>query len=212
MATDDLTGESREQPITVPGIDLEKFRSLIASIQTGDQQAAEALVRDYESLIRREVRSRLVDQRLRRVLDSMDICQSVLASFFVGSALGEFDLNDPKQLIRLLVMMTRNKVASVARREHSQKRDQRRNSKEEDALEFIKGCEDTPSQIVADRELLNRVREAMTDEELQIANARSNSDSWESIANQFGGTAQARRVQYSRALDRLRQEFGFGDA
>ena len=89
---------------------------LISRIRDGDVQAAEELVRRYEPLIRREVRFRLHDSRLRRGFDSMDVCQSVLASFFLRAAVGEYDLDDPAQLPKLLIKITRNKVASEARR------------------------------------------------------------------------------------------------
>ena len=42
------------------------------------------------------MRIHLRDVRLRRVLDSTDICQSVLASFFVRAALGQYDLDTPE--------------------------------------------------------------------------------------------------------------------
>jgi len=55
-------------------------------IPTGSLGTALELVREYEPLIRREVRLHLEDQRLARLFDSMDICQSVLASFFLRTA------------------------------------------------------------------------------------------------------------------------------
>ena len=48
--------------------------------------------------------------RLRRVLDSVDVCQSVLANFFVRVAAGQFDLDQPEQLLRLLATMARNRI------------------------------------------------------------------------------------------------------
>src|SRR5262245_28986230 len=94
---------------------LNAFTESMRRIRAGDEQAAAELVRQYEPLIRRAVRLRLEDQRLRRVFDSMDICQSVLASFFVRSAAGQYDLEQPEQLLNLLVRMARNKLASAAR-------------------------------------------------------------------------------------------------
>lgn len=58
------------------------FSDFLKRIRAGDSQAAEELVRKYESLIRRQVRLNL-DSRLNNVFDSMDVCQSVLKSFFV---------------------------------------------------------------------------------------------------------------------------------
>jgi RNA polymerase sigma-70 factor (ECF subfamily) len=39
----------------------------------------------------------------------MDICQSVLASFFVRAAVGQFELDRPEPLVGLLIGMARNK-------------------------------------------------------------------------------------------------------
>jgi hypothetical protein len=56
----------------------------------------------------------------------MDICQSVLASCFVRATSGAFDLDNPEQLMKLLVTMARNKLASQARKQYAQRRDKRR--------------------------------------------------------------------------------------
>src|SRR5947209_1299085 len=103
-----------------------EFTDFLRRIRAGDQHAAAELVRRYEPLIRREVRLHLEDSRLGRLFDSMDVCQSVLASFFLRTAAGEYDLDRPDQLIGLLVTMARNKLASAARRQTQQKRDHRR--------------------------------------------------------------------------------------
>src|SRR5262249_17799191 len=102
------------------------FEALIRRVRGGDQEAAAELVRLYQPAIRRAVRVRLVDERLHRLLDSMAVCQSVLASFFMRAALGQFDLEKPEQLLKLLATMARNKLASAARKERTQGRDNRR--------------------------------------------------------------------------------------
>ena len=88
------------------------WKELIARVRSGDSRAAEEIVHKYERVIRLEVRRQLRDPGLRRVFDSMDVCQSVMASFFVRSAAGEHDLEQPEQLVRLLVVMTRHKLAN----------------------------------------------------------------------------------------------------
>jgi RNA polymerase sigma-70 factor (ECF subfamily) len=85
-------------------------------VRGGDGRAAEELVRRYEPTIRRVVRVRLVDPRLQRLFDSMDICQSVFGSFFVHAALGDYELATPEQLLGLLVSMSRKKVVDKSRR------------------------------------------------------------------------------------------------
>jgi RNA polymerase sigma-70 factor (ECF subfamily) len=99
------------------------FAEFVRRIRAGDEQAAADLVRRYEPFVRREIRLRLTDSGVRRALDSMDICQSVMASFFFQAACGGYDLDEPKQLLKLLVGMARNKLAFAARKEHAQCRD-----------------------------------------------------------------------------------------
>ena len=102
------------------------FEELIRRVRAGDESAAAELVRRYEPTIRRVVRVRLVDARLQRLFDSMDICQSVFGSFFVRAALGQYELEAPRQLLRLLIAMSRRKLASHGRREGAARRDYRR--------------------------------------------------------------------------------------
>jgi RNA polymerase sigma-70 factor (ECF subfamily) len=187
------------------------FAELIGRVRAGDDQAASDLVRQYEPLIRREVRLQLEDQRLRRVFDSMDVCQSVLASFFVRATVGQYELQEPTQLLRLLVKMTRNKVAAAARHQHRQRRDNRRVAGDED-LAGVAGADTTPSEQVAAREVLERFRAGLSDEEKQLADLRAAGVAWEEIAGQLGGTPQARRMQLARAVERIARALGLDDA
>src|SRR5688572_10121711 len=105
----------------------ETFTDFIRRVRAGEEQAAVEQVRQYERLIRREVRLHLEDRGLCRLFDSMDVCQSVLASFFMRAAAGQYDLEQPGQLVNLLVKMARNKLITAARRQRRQKRDHRKN-------------------------------------------------------------------------------------
>src|SRR6516162_7519754 len=101
------------------------FHDLIRRVRAGEEEAATELVRRYESHIRRAVRIRL-DPRLGRMFDSMDICQSVLASFFVRAALGQYQIDTPQQLLKLLAAMARNKLNNAANKQKAGRRDYRR--------------------------------------------------------------------------------------
>jgi hypothetical protein len=83
-------------------------------------------VERYQPVIRREVRMRLRDPRLYIQFDWMDVCQSVMVSFFLRAASGEYNLEEPGQLLRLLVVMTRHKLAKQERRHRAYRRDYRR--------------------------------------------------------------------------------------
>jgi RNA polymerase sigma-70 factor (ECF subfamily) len=187
------------------------FRDLIRRIRAGDQDAAGELVRRYEPTIRRAVRFRLSDARLGRVLESMDICQSVLASFFVRAAAGQYEIDQPEQLLRLLVTMARNKLASQARKEQAERRDNRRANAAADAQELA-APDPSPSEQVASRELLEEVRRRLSPDERRLVELRNEGLEWADIAAQLGGNAVALRKQLSRALDRVTQELGIDEA
>src|SRR5262245_15959970 len=188
------------------------FADFMRRIRAGDEQAAADLVRQYEPLIRREIRLGLTEPGLCRVLDSMDICQSVMASFFVQAACGRYDLEEPGQVVNLLIAMARNKLAFAVRRERAQRRDVRRlDAIGVDELNPVDGAADTPSQLVAGDELLRLVRERFSPEERQLAERRALGQDWAGIAAEMGGTAEARRHQLTRALDRVTQQLGLND-
>jgi len=185
------------------------FSQFIERIRAGDQQAAAELVARYEPVVRREIRLQLDDQSLLRAFDSMDICQSVLASFFVRTAAGEYQFDSAAQLLGLLLNMTRNKLISAARREFQQRRDLRRRSDAAaGAIESVPDQRPTPADEVDRRELLERIYNRLTPEELQISRLRCGGAAWDEIAEQMGGTPQSRRMQFSRALERVAETLG----
>ena len=192
--------------------DAASFTDFIQRIRAGDDQAAEELVRRFEPLIRREIRLRIEDERLNRAFDSMDVCQSVLASFFVRAATGEYDLDEPNHLVRLLVTMARNKLASKARLENRQRRDHRRVAvTDPEVLGEIIDRQPSPSEILSRRELLERMRASLTDEEREIANLRGQGLGWEQVAARMGGTGNTRRMQLTRGIERVGRELGLDD-
>jgi RNA polymerase sigma-70 factor (ECF subfamily) len=190
----------------------EAFTAFLARVRSGDEEAAAELVRRYEAVIRREVRFRLTDPTVYRLLDDEDICQSVLTSFFVRAQLGEYDLNDPAQLRQLLLSMARNKLAHAGRRQHTQKRGGGRNATETVEELGVAGRDPSASQVAAGRELLDQVRGKLNEEEQHVAELRGQGHDWAQIARQLGGTPDGRRMQLTRALDRVARELGLENA
>jgi RNA polymerase sigma-70 factor (ECF subfamily) len=187
------------------------FDELIRRVRAGNQDAATELVQRYEQSIRRAVRFRLADSRLVRVLDSMDICQSVFASFFVRTAAGQFDIEDPDQLLKLLVAIARNKLARQVRNQQRQCRDYRRiEAGELDEAQFA-GADTTPSQIVAAEELLTKADRLLSDEERKLRELRKEGLDWATISEQLGSSPEALRKKLARAMDRVAHELDLDD-
>jgi RNA polymerase sigma-70 factor (ECF subfamily) len=182
------------------------FPDFIRLIRAGDDQAARELVERYEPVIRCEVRLRLRDPRLYSRFDWTDICQSVMASFFVRAAAGQYDLEQPDQLLRLLVVMTRKKLAYQARRHCAGMRDCRRMAACDPAYLDGPTAAPSPSRLVVGRELLAEVNRRLSPEERLLADLRADGCEWTEIAARLGGTAEARRKQLARAVDRVEQQ------
>jgi RNA polymerase sigma-70 factor (ECF subfamily) len=183
------------------------FQQLIGRVRRGDEQAAAELVRRYQPAIRRAVRFRLTDRRLRRTCDSMDVCQSVLLSFFVRAASGQYDLDTPEQLLKLLTRMACNKALNQKRHFQAFRRDGRLNDADVTPGELIADgpC---PSRQAEARELLDEVHRRLSDDERRLVELRNQGHDWAAIAAMVGGTPVNLRQKLHRALARLTRELG----
>src|SRR5262249_33758597 len=162
------------------------FEELIRRVRAWDQEAAAELVRRYEPAIRRAVRFRLADARLGNLLDSMDVCQSVLRSFFVRAASGQYNLETPEQVLKLLTAMARNKLSSQARRQPPQRRDNRRASPIGEGGSRLVAPGDSPSAAMLVRDLQQEVRRRLAPDEWQLLELRTQGHDWAAIAAQVG--------------------------
>ncbi len=188
----------------------DSFQVLLGRVRAGDEDAAAQVVRRYEPALRRLIRMKLTDPRLTRLLDSVDVCQSVLANFFVRMAAGQFDLNTPEQLLKLLSVMARNRLLDHVARQTAGRRDQRRTEGDE-ALEEVAALQPSPSQVVAARDLLECVRASMSDEERFLADQRALGREWAEIARETGDSAEALRKRLARAVDRAARTLGLDE-
>ena len=184
--------------------------SLITRIRRGDEEAAAILVREYEPELRREIRLRLRGARLQSVLDSMDICQSVLGSFFARTYLGRYRLETPRDVLKLLIRMARNKVVSQCRKQYAARRDAGRTESLR-SESFVSTSEPRdkelpPAEFVAMRELVKTARGRLTPRERRLAELRIAGCSWQEIAQRMGGTANGQSRQLSRAAARIIEE------
>ena len=187
------------------------FRDLIRRVRVGDEAAATQLVREYEPVIRRVVRIQLRDRRMRRVLDSMDICQSVLRSFFVRAALGQYELSTPQELLRLLSRIARHKLADQVKQHQRECRDVRRVESGGPDERGVAAVASSPSEQVANQELLEEFRKRLSDDERHLAEQRALGHGWAEIAAAAGGSPEGLRKKLGRAVDRIGRELGLED-
>lgn len=183
------------------------FMAYVARLRSGDGAALEELVARYAPVIRLEARMRLRSPHLRAVLESMDICQSVLKSFFLRAAAGQFDIDRPEDLRKLLVQMACNKSREAARREFAQRRDARRTVGLGEDANQVSGGED-PADEVEWQELLLRGRQMLSADERLLAEGRAAGQTWDELAATIGGSPDQLRMQFARAQDRVAEALG----
>ncbi|MCR9198015.1 MAG: sigma-70 family RNA polymerase sigma factor [Planctomycetaceae bacterium] len=188
----------------------EEFAQLIARTKTGDQDAAASLIAEYEPEIRRAARLRLTDPDMRRLVDSMDIAQSVFGRFFRQVNEGETQLERPEQLLALLTRITRNRIIDEHRRQTAQKRGGKNDVADLD-LALLTQAGPGPKTTAVARELLEHARSRLSAEELTLMQRRSEGESWEEISRDTGQKPDAVRKRLERALQRVREEMESAD-
>jgi RNA polymerase sigma factor (sigma-70 family) len=190
------------------------FATLIRRVKAGDEAAATELMRQYEPEIRRHIRFRLTDPELRRYLDSMDICQSVMAQLFRNLTTGRWDMDDSRQLRKLLKLMVVNKILDHGRKQRTTRQAAGGRIGEGSSVLASLADPDTspPSEILAEQEILGLIRERLPARERQLLELRLHGHGWNEIAAQVQGQPEALRKQLTRSLDVVSQELGLEEA
>jgi RNA polymerase sigma-70 factor (ECF subfamily) len=206
-----MTVEPTDSSPAKSGVADDSFADFLRRIRSGDERAAAELVERYGPAIRRAVRVRLRAPGLQRLIESVDICQSVFASFFVRSALGQYDLQSPDELLKLLAAIARNKLACQARRERAGRRDQGRVDRRA-VIDECAGPDGTASSQMAAHELLEAARQRLTTEERAIFERRAQGLGWAEIAAELGGSPDALRIRLARGVTRIARQLGLDEA
>src|SRR5262249_54232159 len=143
------------------------------------------------------------DARLSRLFDSMDVCQSIFASFFTRAACGAYDLDSPDDLMKLLASMAKHKLIHQAERQRALRRDYRRIDEDGAGTPGHEpaAADATPSRLVAARELLEHFRARLSPEERYLSDQRALGRGWADLAAELGQGPEALRKRLSRAVD-----------
>jgi RNA polymerase sigma-70 factor (ECF subfamily) len=179
------------------------FAELMRRVRARDPRATEELVRRYEPQIRRWARTRLGSSALQRVLDSVDVCQSVLANLLLRAERGQFELDTPEQLLKLLRAMVQNKMTDLWR-----KYEVRILGTAPLRGDAAVAGDLTPDQEAWARELEELARQRLAADEWQLLRWRDQGREWADIAAETGQGAEALRKKLARAVERISQELG----
>jgi RNA polymerase sigma factor (sigma-70 family) len=172
------------------------------------------LVERYGPAVRREIRFRLRDSRLYRVVGESDLFQSAVSRFFWGLQLGKFNASSPEELVRLLRKIAERRVCDAIRFWRAQRRDLRREADLGEVEETqLAAADPTPSRTIAEQDLIATALARLPEEARQVIHWRQEGLGWEQIAQRLPGamTPEAVRKQYERSLARVGAELGLED-
>ena len=195
----------------------DKTRHLVALAQDGDESALNRLCNVYGARILWIIRLRMGSE-LRSKLESIDIVQDVLMSALKD--LGHFTYKTEGDFLRWLSKIAENRLRGHVQRLHMNKRDIRKevclNGHRPTAEDSVVAALDavvttTPSAILSKREDLDKLVkaiDALKPEYRQvIVLTKIEGLSYKEVGQRLGKSADAARMQFSRAMAELTDAF-----
>jgi DNA-directed RNA polymerase specialized sigma24 family protein len=174
----------------MPTPELEEF---LAKIQGGNEGAVEALLREMDPFLRRVIRMRLLDGRLRRAVDTTDILQSLLKDFLRQPVAGEPAQTSSDKLSAYLAAAVRHKVQTRLRKEGrhagSLPEEWEPTSPEPDV-----------GKHVDDQDFAAAVRSRLDESARVLFDLKAQGLTWQEVAARVGGRADALRMRLNRSV------------
>jgi len=183
-----------------------EITDLIRKVRDGDAAAAQEMVERYKPLLQREIRFLMRGPQIRTYFDSEDVCQSIFANFFLRLSLGQYDLQENRDLVGLLKKMVRSKVASRYRYHYAQKRDARKLQHDLPAVAADKSPR--PDQVSIVKDLLEISLKRLSPDMAVVARQRMEGETWERIAQDRPESADALRCKFDREVAGIAREIG----
>jgi RNA polymerase sigma-70 factor (ECF subfamily) len=173
----------------------EPFGGLAAQIET----------RFRERLLR--IAKTRLDRRLVPRIDEQDVLQSVLRSFFVRHADGQFAFESWNEVWALLVLMTKRKCVKQAQVHFAECRDVRKNSELSGATDGrmvnASSSESMPAESVLMAEASERLWEELSDREKDVLVLALDGRTIEQIGGELGRTQRTVRRLLGSVRERL---------
>ena len=190
-----------------PNVNVDVLTTLIQGIKLGNQNAAADFFRQYEPEVRRFIRFRLTDPRLRRLFDSVDVCQSVMARFFNHVRTGRISVEHPLQLFKLLTTMARNSLLDHARKAKVRHRISGHDADPEQ-MPHLKDPGLAPVDQIEQADLVSLIRSKLRQDEQLALDRWMLGHGWDAMSIEFNCEPDAIRKKLTRAIDRATKELG----
>jgi len=188
------------------------LQELMRRYKAGDESAQQELLEQMETQLRGLVRL-LMGKQIRTERESIDVCQSLMLAFHMRAAEGKLEIDSEEALRAYLRGMIRNKMANLSDRIKTAKRgggaqpvslERARPGDDEEMPALQVPAHDPSASMVARTAELRRQLEAvLSPDELAILEGRLAGRTNQEIADETGKTADAVRMTWNRAREKL---------
>ncbi len=172
-------------------------------LRCGDEKLAKEIFDQYLDRLVGMARKR-ISQRLASRIDAEDIVQSVFRTFFVRARQGQFEINDPddicKMLARITVHKTFRQVAHHLAGKRSAARETAQSEDQQELIQTLKGREPTPEEAAGLLDQMEHFLAQMKPEDREILEMRMQGHSSQEISEKLG--ISDRKVR--RLMERIR--------
>lgn len=170
-----------------------EFRDFFEILRSGDPEAVNRLLSELDPVLRRAIRLRLLDRRVRRIADTADIFQSLLKDFLGREAADGAAAASTSKLQAYVATAAHHKITSKLRKER------RRVANLDDVAEPVSA--DSPAEKnVEDREMVDAIRGRLSEENRRLFDLSRQGQTWRQTANQIGGNPDTLRIQLRRSI------------
>lgn len=180
-----------------------ELAELLIRLREGDAGAACELHREFGQHIRRIARIWLVGRPLGALMDSEDVCQSVMIEFFQRYSSGRYEIANADQLRGLLGKIAGSRLHYHWRRNRTAKRDLDRQQQSCVSDVEVAHASRSPSSLLLQSEKFDQCREKFTSQEWAVVSLRHNGLSWQAVGEEVGAAADTVRISYARAITRV---------
>ncbi|MCC9599861.1 AsnC family transcriptional regulator [Stieleria sp. JC731] len=174
------------------------IESLLRKAVEGCEDSTTRFVKEFESQIRLEIRTRIASSQVRRMLDSVDIAQSVFTDFLIASRTGSIAQLSPNEAIAKLFRASREKVQQKIRFHTARKRDIRRDSGTVEQYQDLTSAIPEPTDKASEGDLKEFLHSRFGSVDYRLVEMRMQGCSWSDIAEELGLSPDACRMRLQR--------------
>lgn len=182
----------------MPGQELQEF---FAALRSGDPQTVEPLLNRLDPSLRRIIRARLKDARVRSVADTSDIFQSLLKDFLFQKESERSPSESSGGMYAYLAAAACHKIQAKLRKER------RHVGSLADDFEPV-SSEPQPTKRLEDRDFVEAVRERLGEDGRLLFDLAVQGLAWSEISVVVGGKPDALRMRLRRGIANVLSELG----